>query len=110
MSVRQRKHGRSLLSVLSDTVQRSFTNVLLQVGDVLPVLSQGLEDLQPIREVLVAGLVVPDHFEEVSPQRAQPLPLHTRHTEHKRTRGVSGHIGISDVNFGERALRPPTCP
>lgn len=41
-----------------DIVQRSFTNVLLQVGDVLPVLSQGLEDLQAISEVLVARLVV----------------------------------------------------
>lgn len=61
--------------------QRSFTNVLLQVGDVLPVLSQGLEDLQPISEVFVAGLVVLDYFEEVGPQRAEPLPLHTKHTE-----------------------------
>lgn len=53
---------------LFDIVQQSFTYVLLQVGDVLSVFSQGLEDLQPIGEVLVARLVVEDYFEEVGPE------------------------------------------
>ena len=59
------------------------TYVLFQVCDVFAVFCQGLEDLQPVREVLITWLVVSYHLEEVGSQRAESFTLHKhKHKEY----------------------------
>lgn len=52
------------------------TQFLFQVGDVSPVVREGLENFQPFVEVFTGGVVL-DGLKEEGPENAQAVPLNT---------------------------------
>lgn len=52
------------------------TQFFFQVGDVSPIVREGLENFQSFMEVFVSGVIL-DGPKEQSPENAQAVPLQT---------------------------------
>lgn len=53
------------------------TQLFFQVGDVSPIVCEGLENFQSLMEVFIRGVIL-DDLEEEGPENAQAVPLKTK--------------------------------
>lgn len=53
------------------------TQLFFQVGDVSPIVCEGLENFQSLVEVFIRGVILND-LEEEGPENAQAVPLKTK--------------------------------